>query len=218
MNNKFLIFIRKAFVKSLRLLSKLVNGNFLFFRYIYLPDGYWLSGEYFQMNLDFIKQAKFDFVLFDGWEFRNVHLLNKHFNVIKALFSPDASIQSLINEELKDLRERFGSVIGVHIRRGDYENFLNGKYYYDDDFYLNKMEWIAKSNEYNGKKLVFVLCSDELINTNHFRQFQISYKRRDPIHDLYLLSSCDCIIGPPSTFSSWASMYGHIPLFRIVTD
>ena len=34
----------------------------------------------------------------------------------------------------------------------------------------------------------------------------------DCMTDLYALSRCDYIIGPPSTFSQWASYYGHVPL------
>ena len=36
------------------------------------------------------------------------------------------------------------------------------------------------------------------------------------IEDLYALSLCDYILGPPSTFSMWASFYGKKPL-RIVS-
>lgn len=32
------------------------------------------------------------------------------------------------------------------------------------------------------------------------------------IEDLYALSKCDYIFGPPSTFSMWASFYGEVPL------
>lgn len=216
LNNKLLRCIRKVCVRALRLLSKFFNGNFLLFRYIYLPDGYWLRDDYFQMDMNFFSKEKTKYLFFDGWEFRNKCLFNKYFNVIKELFRPSESIQSIINDELIDLRDRFDVVIGVHIRRGDYRSFLDGKYFYNDDVYINKMEWIRKSNEYHGKKLVFILCSDEKVNTNHYSGYQIRYQLRDPVHDLYLLSSCDCIIGPPSTFSSWASIYGQIPLFRML--
>lgn len=33
--------------------------------------------------------------------------------------------------------------------------------------------------------------------------------------DLYSLSRCDYIIGPPSSFSRWASLMGHIPIYQI---
>ena len=37
-------------------------------------------------------------------------------------------------------------------------------------------------------------------------------KERSDIEDLYALSICDYILGPPSTFSMWASFYGGVPL------
>ena len=217
LNNKLLQLMRKAFVKSIKLLSKFNNGRFLLFRYIYLPYGNLISDHPFPIDRDLFLNEKSRCILFDGWKFRNEYLFKKHFNVIKELFKPDESIQSLINDELIDLKSRFDHLIGVHIRRGDYKTFMNGTYFYNDDVYINKMEWIKKSKEYKGKKLAFILCSDERVNTTHFSDFQISYIRRDPVHDLYLLSSCDCIIGPPSTFSSWASIYGQIPLVRILS-
>jgi hypothetical protein len=33
--------------------------------------------------------------------------------------------------------------------------------------------------------------------------------------DLYMLSACDALIGPPSTFSLVAAMYRDIPLYRM---
>jgi hypothetical protein len=35
------------------------------------------------------------------------------------------------------------------------------------------------------------------------------------IEDLYALASCDYIIGPPSTFSQWASFYGNVPRYMV---
>jgi len=37
----------------------------------------------------------------------------------------------------------------------------------------------------------------------------------DPVVDLYFLSSCDAIVGPPSSFSMWAASYGSCPLYWI---
>ena len=33
--------------------------------------------------------------------------------------------------------------------------------------------------------------------------------------DLYALSLCDRLMGPPSTFSRWASFVNHVPLYFI---
>ena len=36
--------------------------------------------------------------------------------------------------------------------------------------------------------------------------------------DLFMLSECDFLIGPPSTFSLVAAMYRDIPLYRMDTS
>jgi len=33
------------------------------------------------------------------------------------------------------------------------------------------------------------------------------------VEDLYALAECDYIIGPPSTYTLWASFYGDTPLW-----
>ena len=34
------------------------------------------------------------------------------------------------------------------------------------------------------------------------------------VEDLYALAGCDLLIGPPSTFTQWASFYGKVPLYH----
>jgi hypothetical protein len=36
-----------------------------------------------------------------------------------------------------------------------------------------------------------------------------------PVNDLWTLSKCDFVFGPPSTFSQWASFYGKVPLLHL---
>jgi hypothetical protein len=39
--------------------------------------------------------------------------------------------------------------------------------------------------------------------------------RGNAVEDLFMLSQCDYLIGPPSTYSLVAAMYRDIPLYRI---
>jgi hypothetical protein len=39
--------------------------------------------------------------------------------------------------------------------------------------------------------------------------------KRHFITDMYVLAACDAILGPPSTFSIWASYYGRVPLMQL---
>ena len=46
----------------------------------------------------------------------------------------------------------------------------------------------------------------------------IHYLRGNSPQDLFMLSECDYVIGPPSTFSLVAIMYRDIPLYRMDTS
>lgn len=67
-----------------------------------------------------------------------------------------------------------------------------------------------------GKNCAFLVCSNETIDAaNYPAELKIHTGERHFITDLYCLAACDGIIGPPSTFSIWASFYGKIPLAQI---
>ncbi|WP_432631472.1 alpha-1,2-fucosyltransferase [Brachyspira sp.] len=102
--------------------------------------------------------------------------------------------------------------VGVHIRRGDYRGWNNGKYYYEDEVYNDKIEQF--SNLFKDKKILFILFSNEDITLKPKHDYIIS--KCDWYEDHYLLSLCDYIIGAPSTFTIWASFIGNVPLMHIL--
>lgn len=59
-----------------------------------------------------------------------------------------------------------------------------------------------KKSEGKGLKVRFEIFSDE----NAVRSAE---------DDQTLMSQCDYIIGPPSTFSTWASFMGKVPLLHL---
>jgi hypothetical protein len=102
-------------------------------------------------------------------------------------------------------------VIGVHIRRGDYKTFEGGRYYFELNEYKQYMQSLCEV--YKNKKLCFAISTNEKIDTTIFEGLEIcKTSNTTAIHDLYMLTQCDRIIGPLSTFSRWASFYGKVPL------
>jgi hypothetical protein len=64
--------------------------------------------------------------------------------------------------------------------------------------------------------LSFIICTNEKnILLPATQNFSVLNEERHFVEDLYLLAKCDYIIGPPSTFSLWASFYGSKPLYMI---
>ncbi len=139
--------------------------------------------------------------------------ISEYKNEIKQIFLPNKETITYVNKVLSEIKGPEDAVIGIHMRRSDYKYFMNGKYFFNDDFYKGYMSLIEKEIQKQNKNVVFLLCSDSDININNFKQFNtIKILDSSTIRDLYALSKCDYIIGPPSTFSMWASFYGDVPL------
>lgn len=147
----------------------------------------------------------------NGWDFRGKSIdLVRNKKEIRKVFSPKKSITNKVDSFFVDLREEYELIVGVHIRRGDYKEWLNGRYYYELDEYYSFMEMFT--THIIDKKVCFFISSNENIDTTYFDKMDC-YKLDNgtAIEDLYALSCCDNIMGPLSTYSRWASFFGEVP-------
>ncbi|MDT3405171.1 hypothetical protein [Mucilaginibacter terrae] len=152
-------------------------------------------------------------VIAHGWLYRDENNLRKHKEAIKKLFAP----VTIYKNEACEVIANAGAecVIGVHIRRGDYKDFSGGSFYYDDLVYYKRMLELATLMDAMSKQYRFIICSNEKLDMASFGNLPINFEQRHFVTDLYTLAACDYIIGPPSTFSLWASYYGDVPLFMM---
>jgi hypothetical protein len=150
----------------------------------------------------------------DGWQYRyKTEWLEDFFDKIHFLFSPHPFVIQKCERIISELKNNGQIVVGIHIRRGDYAQYRHGIYYFDDATYIRYMKQIEKQI---GQKVSFFISSTDKIS---FHDPDISYfqiPQSTNIEDLYSLSLCDYILGPPSSFSMWASFYGKTPL-RVVS-
>jgi hypothetical protein len=161
--------------------------------------------------VDRIKQAPFVFL--EGLYFLDNTAFVKHSETIRAFFRPLKRIEEKIDRHIKKAREGANILIGVHIRQGDYREFRDGMYYYTTEEYAVTMEQVAKLLP--DRSLTFLICSDAPQDHRYFQEFSFEFGPGHFIEDLYALAACDYIIGPPSTFSQWASFYGRVPRYVI---
>lgn len=154
-----------------------------------------------------------------GWYFRVHDLTEKYQDYFIGKYTlKDKYIQ---NNELYNLMIRLKRndtiITGVHIRRSDYKYHEDGKYYFDDDVYQKYMCTLGDKikNNYN-KNYFFIIFSDEdiLINENE----HIHKSTNEWYIDNFLMSKCDYLIGPPSTFTLWASYIGKVKYYHITSD
>jgi len=153
------------------------------------------------------------FIMGSGYRRNNRTLLDQYHAEIKNIFQPKQVFTSRVKDLFDTQRKYHDVIIGVHIRRGDYKEFLNGAYYFDDQTYLNYLRSLKEQFVNPGQNPAFLLTSNEELNLDYFSEMDIfQLEKPSVIEDLYALSCCDYIIGPPSTFSMWSSYIGKVPL------
>jgi hypothetical protein len=145
----------------------------------------------------------------------NEELVIKHSDEIRKIFTFRSEVTDIVDALFSKLNDRI--VVGVHIRRGDYAEWNNGIYYYTDEEYLHVMKDIKKQFDNKGQNTKFLLCSNESLDIEHFKELDcfIIPDSSGP-KDLYALSKCSYITGPPSSYSQWASYLGKKPIRLIL--
>jgi hypothetical protein len=135
---------------------------------------------------------------------------------------PKAKGQRLLPQSLRpvslDLRPKSQISLGVHIRRGDYATWQNGRYFFNDKVYANYINRFAAMHP-DQTVDVFLSTNDAQVTAEHYQalcpKVRIHHLKGSAPEDLFMLSECDYLIGPPSTFSLVAAMYRDIPLYRM---
>ena len=162
---------------------------------------------------EFVIKARQKLVACEGFGFRDVLSVKKHHWRLKEIFRPSQEIENNVKTYMKRHGLDRGVVlVGIHIRRGDYRTYLNGKYYYDDDSWLTWITRVRSVFNSEARRFVGVVFSNEKVVKIIDSSGDLILGPGDAYEDLHLLSKCDYIIGPPSTFSGWASYIGRVPV------
>ena len=147
-------------------------------------------------------------IIFEGWNFRSRHAIMDCRQTIKKVFKPTEAIEKKSAERLTEARQQAEIIVGVHVRWGDYKG---------SERYFSKSEYGQRMSEIRALlapgKVAFLLFGSEPLEKEGFPEGSIICAPGTPAEDLYSLAACDYIVGPPSTFSMWASFYGGHPLF-----
>jgi hypothetical protein len=210
--------LNKLFLKIQSVLNNrdLLESNWHKVEHISNEAGEGGGGISLNMNTnEFVSNAKNKIVFLSGAWYDDNDNFAKHAKLIRKYFTPKAFYQTKVLEKINSIRKENYILAGIHIRKGDYANFLDGEYYFENDVYVTKMQEIEEIFAKQGRKVQFLICSNEKTEVNDFSKFDATISTDHFIVDLYSLAQCDYIIGPPSTFSRWASFYGQVPLLAI---
>jgi Glycosyl transferase family 11 len=149
----------------------------------------------------------------DGWFVDDLPILRKHREEICTYFQPLDKYKINIDQLISNIRSQSEIIVGVHIRHGDYQQHQHGLYFYSVDEYLKVMQLVKEI--FADKKITFLICSNEQQDESNFHNFSYVYGNNHLVEDMYSLAKCDYIIGPPSSYTMWASFYGNKPLYMI---
>lgn len=154
-----------------------------------------------------------------GWDTRNdISYLSQTLPQLKVIFRPKDAIMKKAEDLVAKLRQTSDIIVGVHIRRGDYATWNNGRFFFELEEYHQFMLNIL--DLYKNSRVSFFISSNEDFSLDIFYGCSCYRFGKEPsgaILDLYTLSICDRIIGPFSTYSRWASFIGEVPLCFLET-
>lgn len=154
-----------------------------------------------------------------GWQTRtDTRYIQQAMPQLKKIFRPKDEIMNKAEAMVSDMKKKCDLVVGIHIRRGDYATWHQGRFFYDLKDYHQFM--IRIQNVFKNEQIGFFISSNEDFSLDIFTDCQCRRFGKEPsgvILDLYTLSLCDYITGPFSSFSRWASFIGEKPLCFLET-
>lgn len=160
-------------------------------------------------------------VVIEGWGVRYYDLFLKYKAEILQLFDFKEEIHRKVDKLLASSSEEETLRIGVHIRRGDYQTFFNGMYYFYDHAFLYYIKEVMRLNP-NRKYTVYICGNDPSLNKDYYTSnlpgVTVCFPAGNAGEDLCLLSKCDYLVGPPSSYSLVATMYGKARLHWMTCD
>ncbi|MCC5606699.1 FkbM family methyltransferase [Nostoc sp. CHAB 5834] len=166
---------------------------------------------------------------FWGYFQYNARYYAPHKEYFRSLFEPVAEIKTKLEEAVKNLRNKGKTVIGIHLRRGDYgyQHFFIAP----SQWYL---EWLENIWPTLDEPVLFI-ASDEIgkvkqdfsqYNPVTTRDLNCELEQADFYPDFYLLSKCDILAISNSSFSFAAAilneegklfMRPHLPSKKLIT-
>lgn len=136
-----------------------------------------------------------------------------HREPLRAFFTPAPRYRDSVTSLMTRARQDCDVLVGIHVRGGsDYQRWRQGAYYYDHATYIDLMD--RTSRLFSTERVGYLICGNERLDLG---SLTVPFTRGTgaTIEDLYALAECDFLMGPPSTFSSWASFYGGVPRYVV---
>ena len=143
-------------------------------------------------------------------ELRDFEAMRRHGDEIRQIFLTQRHRDAEV-AEAKVVSEG-KKIVGVHVRRTDYREWQGGRYCYSNSVYERVIDEMRRLVD--GVR--FAVFTDEPESLSP-QLSQFNSQPTTPERDQWLMSKCAYLIGPPSTFTTWASFMGKVPLLYLMT-
>ena len=190
--------------------SGLIPKKFMIYLSLGRYDDFFLNEENKKL-MEFLSSSFC--IFFGGWKFRTKGITGEPADIVRTMFKPRSNYAKNISDLLVRARGGIDVLVGLHIRHEDYKTFMNGEFFYELNSYTERMSQILQLFE--GKSVRFLICNNAGFSKDDFAGFNVIIGSGEQLEDMYTLAGCDYIIGPPSTFTAWASFWGRAPLQHI---
>ena len=152
-------------------------------------------------------------LVLQGWHFRSDDLLYRHAEPIRRHLRVQPIHQERVQRLIERIRRQAELVFGVHVRHGDYATYLNGRYFIPLSQYADAMRSIVA--QFPGRAIGFLVCGNTPMSHEDFPGLPVHFGTGHLVEDMYSFAAADLLIGPPSTYTGWASFYGSVPLLTL---
>ena len=146
------------------------------------------------------------------WLFRDRTAFRENADTIRRFFRPVAKWREPAEACVAAARKGADRLVAVHMRLTDYAKFNGGAWFYSPEDYRR---WMEQTAALHPGRTRFLLFSDAMPPIEAFSGLDARPGPDHPVSAMHAMSLCDAILGPPSTFSGWASFMGRVPRLPI---
>jgi len=150
-----------------------------------------------------------------GWDYRCQELTQKYRSQLSSLYRLRHSLAedelNLVAQVLQ-ARNAGSKVVGLHVRRGDYSSWQGGRYCFSDYSYASVVRSVRSEFLRQGDDCFLVVFTNDVVVPSCGQDLTA---RGRWFADLIAMQNCDLLVGPPSTFTLWASYSASVPYIHL---
>jgi hypothetical protein len=174
-----------------------------------------LAGEAYRLQ-----RERAEWLFLRGWGFRDWGALWRQRERLRSFFALEEPWAGRVSQAAEGMKAGREVLVGVHVRRGDYAKFAGGEFYFALEEYRGAMERMVEligAGGVQGERVRFLVCGNEagVAEAEVWKGLEVVGGTGVAVEDLALLGKCDYLVGPPSTFSMWASFFGGVRLAEL---